>query len=379
MDTRVYLAACPDYADADAAVRRVLDAFGGAAELLKGQDKLRAPRVLVKPNLVMPKKPDAAATTHPAVVAAVCRAFAEAGADVSILDSSGAPHTGAMLGLLYRNCGMDKAAEAAGAALCYDTASRRVDNPANRTLKRFHCLSPVLDADLVVTVGKTKTHGLAYFTGAVKNMFGVLPGLEKPNMHRKYPAAADFLSAIVDICETVQPGFALLDGVVGMEGEGPTGGTPKALGAILGGLNPHAVDLAACRLMSLRPERVPSLVEGASRGLVPRSADQLEWLGDDPKPLVTAFRPPGTERLGGFILRFLLPKALSRRLRSWTARYPVISSRCVGCGDCERICPQKCIEMRGKLAVIDPKTCIKCYCCHEFCPAKAIDFEKKHG
>lgn len=369
MDTRVFAAACPEYAQADAAVRRVLDAFGGAKAIL-GEGKT----VLVKPNLVMPKKPSAAATTHPDVVAAVCRAFVEAGAEVSLIDSSIAPHSTAVLNMLYKSCGMDQAAANSGASLCMNTEHRKIENPANRTLKSFRCLSPVLGADLVITVGKAKTHGLAYFTGAVKNLFGVLPGTDKPNTHRKYPAAEDFLSAIVDICETVKPGFALLDGVVGMEGDGPTAGSPKELGVILGGVNPHAVDLAACRLMNLRPDRVPALVEAASRGLVPRTSEQLTWLGDDPAPLVTAFRPPKTERVGGFFLRHLIPKGLNKRLRNWTARYPVITSRCVGCGDCERICPQKTIAMRDGKAVIDPAQCIKCYCCHEFCPARAIDF-----
>lgn len=372
MDTRVFVAACPEYGRADEAVRRVLDSFGGAAAILNGRKT-----VLVKPNLVMPKKPNTAATTHPSVVAAVCRAFVEAGATVSLIDSTIAPHSVAVLNMLYKTCGMDQAAAESGASLSFDVATRKIENPANRTLKSFRCLSPVLDAELVVTVGKTKTHGLAYMTGAVKNLFGTLPGTDKPNTHRKYPAAEDFLSAIVDICETVNPGFALLDGVIGMEGDGPTAGTPKELGVVIGGFNPHAVDLAACRLMSLRPERVPALIEAASRGLVPRSPEQLDWLGDDPAPLITPFRPPKTERVGGFFLRHLIPKGLNKRLRNLTARYPVITSRCVGCGDCERICPQKTISMREGKAVVDPRQCIKCYCCHEFCPARAITFGER--
>jgi uncharacterized protein (DUF362 family)/NAD-dependent dihydropyrimidine dehydrogenase PreA subunit len=346
-----------------------MDAFGGAEGILAGRK-----RVLVKPNLVMPKKPEAAATTHPAVVAAVCRAFVKAGAEVYIIDSNIAPHSVPVLNVMYKSSGMDKAAAESGAQLCFDVATRKTERAENRTLTSFPCLAPVLDTELLVTVGKAKTHGLAYFTGTVKNLFGVLPGMEKPNIHRKFPAAADFMSAIVDICETVKPGFAVLDGVVGMEGDGPTAGTPKAFGVILGGANPHAVDLAACHLMSLRPERVPALAEAAARGLVPRSADKLTWLGDETARLITVFRPPKTERVGGFFLRHLIPKRLNRRLRAVMAKYPVISPRCGGCGECARICPQKTITMDGKKAVVDEKNCIKCYCCHEFCSMRAIDF-----
>jgi uncharacterized protein (DUF362 family)/NAD-dependent dihydropyrimidine dehydrogenase PreA subunit len=372
-DTRVFLAACPDYDNAEAAVRRVFSAFGGAEAILAGRRK-----VLVKPNLLMPKKPDAAVTTHPSVVAAVCRLFVEAGASVEVIDSMGAPHTAMLLKSLYSRCGLEDAVPPTGAVLSHDTSSVKL-KASGKVLSDVDCLRPVAEAELVVSVAKAKTHGLAFFTGCAKNMFGCLPGLEKPLFHGKYRSRELFFSALTDLCEAVNPGFCVLDGVVGMDGDGPSGGTPKPWGVIMGGPNPHAVDLAACSLVSLRAERVPMLAEAMERGLVPRSAEELTWLGDSRDEHRVSFRPPGTQRSFVFFLSFLLPKALKRRMRERSAKYPVISERCVGCGDCVRVCPQKTITMSGRKAEVHTAACIKCYCCHEFCPAKAIDYIKGKG
>ena len=349
MDTRVFIAECDTYDQAQAAVDRVLDAFGGAAAILDGKK-----RVLVKPNLIMPKKPDAAATTHPAVMAAVCAAFVKAGAEVSIIDSTGGPHNKAVLKVLYSKCGMEQAAKQSGAVLSYNTKSRTVSIPGGRVIKEVSLLAPVLDAELVLSVAKAKTHGMQAMTGCMKNLFGCVPGLSKPNLHRKYPNRPDFAGMLVDVCETINPGFSILDGIWGMEGAGPTGGDPKHLRVIAGGVNPYAVDLAQCHLMGLRRDSVHSIAEAAGRGLAPDDPAQLTWLGDDPAPLRANFLP-AVKHKGDVV--------------------PSIKENCIGCGDCVRICPQKCMEIQGKKAVITAQNCIRCYCCHEFCPVKAVALE----
>ena len=346
MDNRVFIAACGEYGQAGDAVLRVLDAFGGAEAILNGRKS-----VLVKPNLIMPRKPDDAATTHPAVIEAVCSAFVKAGASVTIIDSTGGPHTKVILKLLYGKCGMKSAAEQSGAKLSFDTSSRAVPIPDGRIVQKLDLISPALDAQLVVTVAKAKTHGMMSMTGCVKNLFGCIPGMGKPNMHRKLPKREDFAGMLVDLCERINPGFSILDGVWGMEGAGPTGGDPKKLGLIAGGVSPYAVDLAQCHLMGLRRDTVYTLHEAASRGLAPQDPAELTWLGDDPEPFRTSFKPA---------------------IRHKNDAIPEILENCVGCGDCARICPQSCIAIQDKKALIKEKDCIRCYCCHEFCPAKAI-------
>lgn len=349
MDARVFIAGCESYTQAAAAVERVLDAFGGASAILDGRK-----RVLVKPNLVMPRKPDGATTTHPAVVEAVCSAFVKAGAAVTIIDSTGGPHTAVILKMLYGKCGMTEAAKKSGAELSFDTSSRTAAIAGGRILQKLEFLTPVLDAELVVSVAKAKTHGMAAMSGCVKNLFGCVPGLGKPNMHRRFPKREDFAAMLVDLCQFVNPGFSILDGVWGMEGAGPTGGEPKHLGVIAGGISPYAVDLAQCYLMGLRLDSVYTIKEAASRGIAPETPSQLTWLGDNPEPLRQNFKPA---------------------VRHKNDAVPVIKSNCAGCGDCARICPQGCITIQDGKANINGKDCIRCYCCHEFCQKKAISLD----
>ncbi len=368
MDTQVFVAACPDYAASDAAVARLLDAFGGAKAIL-GEAK----RVALKPNLVLPSNPAACATTHPAVVAAVARAFVAAGAEVRICESGGGPHVLANMKNSFRACGMDAAAKDSGATVCLDLAVSGVPCPDGRVLRETQLLTSIWEADLVISLGKAKTHGLGVLSGAVKNMFGAVPGMLKPAYHGKWPDLRDFFAMIVDLCELLRPGFSIIDGVMGMEGDGPTAGVPKKLGILLGGRNPHAVDLALAQTMGLLPALVPTLREAIERGLIPASPEALSLLGD-PLPR-SHFLPATTHRLGGQSL--FLPKFLRESLRRLAVPYPRVTETCVGCGDCVRICPKKTVEMRGQKAYVLRKNCIQCYCCHEMCKYKAISLKKK--
>ena len=349
MDNRVFVARCDSYDQAADAVGRIFDAFGGVDAILSGRK-----RVLVKPNLIMPRKPDDAATTHPVIIAAVCATFVKAGADVTIIDSTGGPHTKVLLKMLYSRCCMTEAAERSGAAVSYNTSSKTVLVPEGRIVRKLDLLSPVLDAELVVSVAKAKTHGFMAMTGCVKNMFGCIPGLGKPNMHRKFSKREDFAGMLVDLCHRVAPGFSILDGVWGMEGAGPTAGEPKRLGIVAGGFSPYAVDLAQCHLMGLRRDSIYTIKEAAARGFAPYDPAQLTWLGDDPEPLRKNFQPA---------------------VKHKNDAVPMIMENCIGCGDCSRICPQKCITIQNGNATINGKECIRCYCCHEFCPAKAISLD----
>ena len=349
MENRVFIAKCSEYQQehVNNAVNRILDEFGGAAAIL-GDGK----KVVVKPNLIMPRKPEDAATTHPAVIEAVCSAFVKAGADVSIIDSTGGPHTKFILRMLYGKTGMKQAAINSGAKVSFNTKSKAVTFPEARIMQKFSLLSPILEADLVISVAKMKTHGFQAMTGCVKNLFGCIPGMGKPMLHGKYKKREDFAGMLVDICEYIKPGLNILDGIYGMEGAGPTAGTPKHVGAIIGGLSPYAVDLAQCNLMGLRTDSVHTIHEATTRGLAPDNADSLTWLGDKPEDFKTNFKPAVNHK------NDIVPK---------------IMENCTGCGDCERICPVKCITMQNKKAIINEKECIRCYCCHEFCPAKAIN------
>ena len=172
---RVYLAACPDYGQAEAKLREAVAALGGMERFVRPGE-----RILLKANLLRAAPPESAICTHPAVAAAAAKLVAEAGGTAVITDSpGGALHKEAVLRGLYEKTGMAQAAAASGAELCYDASTRTVSLPAGRVLKQAEVIAPVAEADGVFDLPKLKTHVLMSMTGAVKNLFGVLPGLSK--------------------------------------------------------------------------------------------------------------------------------------------------------------------------------------------------------
>lgn len=364
---KVFLARCEDYeyTKVEQNVRRIFDAFGGAQAILRGGKK-----VTVKVNLLLPKNPDSAATTHPYVAAAVAKYFVEAGAEVTIADSPGGPYNTLTINKVYDACKMREAAKLSGAVLNTDMGSCiRTFEAENGKVRAFDLINPVANADVVISVAKMKTHSLAYFTGAVKNMFGTIAGLNKAAYHANLPNVEDFCEMIVDLCRTTAPAFSIIDGITGMEGDGPSGGKPRHGGVIIGAPNPFAADAAAMRFCGLDPDNAPIHRRGIALGLVSK---QQELIGDDPTPLEVPFVPAMQDKVMWKAVS-RIPAFVSKLIGDRFRPYPVISERCVGCGICAESCPGKALTIRDGHAVLNRKKCIKCYCCHELCRIKAID------
>lgn len=332
-------------------------------------------RVVLKPNLVLRRSPEDASTTHPEFMAAVIRAVQRRGGVCTIAESPGGPYTAAALRSVYAGTGMERVANETGAALNYDTSSAETPSRGGRLCAGFRLIAPVLQADLVISVAKLKTHAMMSYSGAVKNLFGCVPGLMKPEFHFRFPAKEHFAEMIVDLCETVRPGLSLIDGIYGMEGDGPTGGTPRFVGATLASRNPHALDLVGGMLVGYEPEEIPTVKAAIARGLCPGSVRELTLVGDDIGPLrVTDYQKPRSRSLD-FLAK--LPAAVRGPLTGLLTSRPVIRrSTCIGCGKCAESCPRHAIEIREKKARIDYQKCIRCYCCHEMCPVKSIDIKR---
>lgn len=379
MDNRVYLAGCQNYEkkNIENAVKRALSAFDFPSSFdMKGK------KILIKANLLSANNPDKAVTTHPEVVSAIAREFIKAGGEVTIADSPGGIYNQGILGHVYSSCGMNTVAEESGAKLNFDMSHRKVKFSQGKFAKEFNIISPVLDADFIISVAKLKTHGLAYYTGAVKNLFGAIPGLEKAGFHSLYPNKYKFNGVLVDLCEYIKPGISFVDGVIGMEGAGPSGGNAKHVGVIGASLNPYALDLAMSDLVSLPQSKIPILTEAAVQGLVPENVGKLEFLGDDPRQFKTTFQPAikGTRRgnpIVFLITRYLLPKKWKEGLSNKFTPWPKIVDKCIACGKCVEICPRQVIEIENKKAKPDYSGCIRCYCCHEVCPVQAIELVKR--
>lgn len=348
---------CKTYDD-----QKLKDAILRSFHLLGGVEKYVRPgtKVLLKTNLLMRKVPDAAATTHPAFVQALATVLVEAGAEVTIGDSPGGPYTLGLLNGLYRTCGMEQAAQNSGARLNRDVSFQTVSYPQGHLVKSFPVIRPVLDADIVISVAKLKTHQFATYTGAVKNLFGVIPGTYKAEYHLRMPSAEQFCEMLVDLCQYVHPALSFIDGVIGMEGAGPSAGKPRAIGAILASENPHDADVVAAKMIGLTPEQVPTLAAAKRRGLI----DDPTTVGD-PFFDVPNYQLPQTHTPKGIFK--LLPFAAKL-----SAKPVCTESGCIGCGDCAKNCPAKAIVMTQGKPVFDYKVCFRCYCCQELCPKGTI-------
>lgn len=371
MKGRVWLGRCAGY-DPEALqglVNSAFEAFGLYDRIRPGMD------VVLKPNLVMNSRPEAAICTHPAVTAAVGKCVQRAGGRVCIAESPGGPYTPAVIKAVFRGCGYTDMAEACGFTLYTGCKSREVPLPEGRRCRRVSIVEPFLQRDFLIDLPKLKTHCMVGYSGAVKNMFGAVPGLQKPELHCRFPDKEDFSQALVDICAFLQPDFALLDGIWAMEGDGPTGGARRDAGLLAASTSPYALDAWVSECIGFPAGSLPLLEEAARRGLGPRSAGEIEVLGQAPEGLrLGDFRKAKTSSTD-FIDR--LPRALRPAAKKLATPYPRIRKKqCVGCGKCAESCPQHTIRVEGGKAHIDYKACIRCFCCHEMCPLHAVGIRR---
>jgi uncharacterized protein (DUF362 family)/NAD-dependent dihydropyrimidine dehydrogenase PreA subunit len=352
-------------------LKKLYAAIGEAIRLAGGLGVVKGMRIVLKVNAVSRKAPERHATTHPRVIEAVARYLVERGACVVIGDSPGGFYNERVLQALYQTCGIEQAALNAGAALNYDTSAVSVSIPKGVRLKTIDVCKYLLEADAIISLGKLKTHCMTGFSGVVKNMFGAIPGTLKLDYHYKSPHLDDFADCLLDIAECVKPAFSILDGIIGMEGDGPTAGVPREVGVLIAGRDAHAVDIAGIRVAGMEPDSVCTVRSAMRRGLCPPDAG-IEVAGERIEDVaVSNYRRATPHSID--ILEMKMPAWLARMLRRLVTTRPVPSrKKCVGCGVCGEYCPAQAICMVKGLPHIDQSRCIKCYCCQELCPKEAM-------
>ncbi len=363
----VSLSACPDYAPEHVkeALVRVLDPLGGLHWVTPGM------KIAIKANLVSMLRPERAATTHPALLCALVELLRKKGAEVVIGDSPGGLYHAAMLNRIYSVTGMTDA-EKSGAALNQNFAIREANFPQAMVARQFTYTAYLDNADAIINFCKLKTHGMMGMSAAAKNMFGVVPGTFKPEYHFRYPNHGDFARMLLDLNAYFAPKvrLSLCDAVTAMEGNGPTQGNPRHIGAILASASPHALDLVAASLIGLGMEDVPTLQVAHEAGLIPDSAEALTLSGDPSAFAVKDFDNIHVhnsllfEGHGTFAAMFV-----RSALRAAPKPEP---KTCIHCAKCAEICPAKAITMKNGLPRINKSLCITCFCCQEFCPKGAI-------
>lgn len=353
------------------AVDAMFTAFGFYEKITPGKV------ALIKPNLVMRSAPEDAIITHPNVVAAAAVCVQKHGGRVLVAESGGGVYNTAVMKSVFRGCGYTAAAEKYGFELYTECKSRAVELPEGIRCSTLEVIEPYVrphDA-LVIDIAKLKTHGMMGYSGAVKNLFGVVPGLMKPELHCRYPEKEPFAEMIVDLCEYIHADFAIIDGIEAMQGDGPTGGEKRFVGALLGSDNVYDADLVGTKIINIDPMDVPIQKNAHDRGLCGRDHTSVELLGDSMESVcVEDFKRARSSDVD-FIKR--VPKFLQPLAKMIATPYPKIQRKnCVGCGKCAESCPQHTITVKEKKAEIDYSKCIRCFCCHEMCPMHVIDIKR---
>ncbi len=358
--------------EAHSALEELLSSIGGLDFIKSGMT------VVIKVNLVSAMKPEQAATTHPTLVCALVDMLTERGAKVIVGDSPGGLYNSVFVGRVYNASGM-RAVEGHGAELNSDYSENKAEFADGKVLHDFTYTGYLDKADIIINFCKLKSHGMMGMSCAAKNMFGTIPGVIKPEYHYRYPRYEDFANMLVDLDEYFHPVLSIADAVIGMEGNGPTAGTPRKLGCLLASHSPHALDLVAAKIIGLTPTEIPTLAAAISRGMIPESVEDIKLIGsiselilDDFQHVVERkslqFAGDGSKPMKRFFSKFV-----GRVLRT---RPYLKKDMCVGCGICRDICPAKAIVIKNKKARINRKACIRCFCCQEFCPKSAMKVQR---
>ncbi len=327
-------------------------------------------RVLLKPNLLSAQPPESATTTHPAVFHAVGRFFKEQGNALFYGDSAPKGTTEKIL----KTTGIQEAADDLN--IKYQSFEQKVtkSNPGGNIHKQFTIAKAVDESDILINIAKFKTHHLTRITAAVKNLFGVIPGLMKPEFHVKLPGVVEFSKMLVELDKFLDADLHVIDAIEAMEGNGPNSGRSKKLNCLIISRDPVAADSVACQLVNLKPDRVLTNQIGEENQLGTMS--NIEIIGDD---LAALKNQTFDIQRGINVSRNVAWKY--RFLKNFVALKPLINkNKCIQCGECVKHCPvhPNGIKWSGKSSypTYDYQACIRCYCCQEVCPKGAIDIKK---
>lgn len=357
----VSIVRCADY-DRErtfSAARRAVGLLGGMSAFIKTGD-----RVLIKPNLLKAKPPEAAVTTHPEVVRAVIRLVHEEGGTAMVGDSPGMGD----LRKVAEKSGIIDVVNEEGAELTSLEEAVEVKNAGR--FQRFAIARAAYEADAIINLPKLKTHGMTTLTGAVKNLFGCIPGKRKVQWHFNAGVNRDlFMRMLVELHALLKPRLTVVDAIVGMEGNGPGSGDPRQIGVLIAGWDAVSVDVVSGKLVGVAPEKLPIIRAAAAAGIGETMLDRIRVLGDPLEhAVVKHFRLPPQEHI-----EWRLPEWARSSLKNAVTTRPTIDhALCSRCGICQGHCPQGAIESQGKKLEIRYRDCIRCFCCQEFCPHGAI-------
>ncbi|MCF7952700.1 MAG: DUF362 domain-containing protein [Spirochaetales bacterium] len=381
--SNVYIDRCSSYAESE--LNTVLNSVLSSIEKdLSSDFSFKNKKVLIKPNILSDAPPQKAVTTHPLVIKGLIREVQDRGG-IAYVGDSPAIHTSHFNASV---CGIQDVCRETGAAwLNFTEGTEKYPLSSEDTeadgQKGAVLTSHISEMDIIISAAKMKTHQLMGMTGAVKNLFGLMPGLQKSPYHLKYPTKKQFGNFLLDIFSSLPRTIAVMDAVTAMEGPGPNNGYPKGVGIILGSADPTALDAAASDIMGYSPMEISTIPAAVRRNLT--KIKQYEDISfphlspNEVRPKDFLLIPNKGRAKSSIVIDFFLSK-LAGPLYRKRKHGPVIKPEsCISCGKCAAICPGSAI-MKGKNSFfIDLGRCIRCYCCHEVCPADAISIVKQNA
>jgi uncharacterized protein (DUF362 family)/Pyruvate/2-oxoacid:ferredoxin oxidoreductase delta subunit len=367
MNNKVAVRICEEY-DLQIVQNHIAEIY----KITDGPDVL-GKKVLVKPNILSDNDPAKCVSTHPVVVEAMVRFLQSEGATVVVGDSP-AVHLPRF-----------RADKSGILKVCETTGAKWVDfiiNPVEKKIsnRSVRIAAAAYEVDLIISLPKFKNHELLYFTGAIKNTLGLVPGFSKAKQHAVHKNRNSFGEFLVDLNEVITPAYFLMDGIMGMEGQGPgTKGIPVAIGLLFGSTNPLALDIIASRIAGYDPVVIPTTKSALLRKLWLRSEDEIEYDGPDTDTIIkSGFHKIPVSGNNNSGLQFIVRRI--KFLRKTERRPVFIQENCSGCLKCVQICPVQAIKpmptKKTHIILTDGK-CIRCFCCAEACTDNAIEIRVK--
>lgn len=356
---KVAAAKVGDYSsqEVERGLNEVLDLLGGLTNWIKPGD-----RVLIKPNMLEGMPPEKAVTTHPELIRSMIRRVKNIGAVPVVGDSPGVTNTLKAA----EKCGILAVCREDGAEVVSFDATGEIAHPDGATVKKFTVAQRFSEVDKVISFAKMKTHTFMGVTGATKNLFGFTVGMQKAQFHLRMQKRREFAGMLIDLAGLIKPVLSIVDGIVGMEGNGPRNGSPVHAGVLLAGENCFAVDVVMAEIMGFKPEDLPVTALALNRGLTPPFGG-IDVVGSA-RELRLQFAEPRSLKS----LEDRVPKWVAKWGRSHLTARPTIAATCIGCGRCAAHCPPQAMTISGGRVQINYDKCIRCYCCQELCPENAV-------
>jgi uncharacterized protein (DUF362 family)/NAD-dependent dihydropyrimidine dehydrogenase PreA subunit len=330
-------------------------------------------KVFVKINhLSPPSPPEDTIVTHPAFTKEVLRLLLEIGCQITVGDDIQSKQKDGFLISGYTEICSDLGIHLVNLK---EVGFREI--PCNGQILTKAYISPlVLDSDFLINLPKLKTHSFMAYTGAIKNMYGIIPHGLRCSYHRDYVHSERFSQMLVDIFSCAPPQLNIMDAIHAMEGEGPSAGSTKEVGLILASSDAVALDAVATSIIGMDPMQVQTTTNAVKRGLGTAQMTEIQLVGEEMRDVQIRDFKHSAIAVG--VIRKKIPAFLHGFIQWQLVLTPRISQKkCTSCEECMEICPMGAVQMFEGKAKIDKSQCIHCMCCHEVCRFHAIKLGQK--